>query len=167
MDWLKKKAVRLLYDESGTSGGSMIVFLLIFLVALSVTVEFGRAVFVKGHVEQDLNRALNIAVAMSMKDEFRRDHISSIDPAVSDTAFKDYLHDEMALNASLQHVVNGQLQYAITIRTLSIEETPPRMTLTATLHIPNQMLTDLVNVQLDLPLTIASRNQRIEDYVFE
>ena len=145
----------------------MIVFLLIFLVVLSVTVEFGRAVFVKDHVEQDLNRALNIAVAMSMKDEYRRDHISSIDTAVADTAFQEYLHDEMALNASLQHVMDGQLQYAITIRTLSIEETPPRMTLTATLHIPNQMLTDLVNVQLDLPLTISSRNQRIEDYIFE
>lgn len=145
----------------------MIVFLLIFLVVMSITLEYGHAVLVKEHIEQELNRALNIAVAMSMQDTYRRDHISYVDTTIANSTFDEYLHNEMGLNSSLQHMVDGKLQYAITIRTLSIEDTPPRMTLTATLHVPNQMLADLVNVQLDLPLSVASRNQRIEDYVFD
>ncbi len=156
--------MRLLKDKRGEAELGMIVFLIVFIVIVSVTMEINRVHTIRNHVEKELSRAANLSVEIAMLDDYRQDGISKIDAAAAQAALSDYLHGDMRLNASNALVVDGKTEYRLSITGITVNEEPPRINIQGTIVIPVSVFNDYLDdgISFTIPYKIASRNQRLD-----
>ncbi len=151
---------RFLIDRRGSIGGSLL-FLFAFIILLTVTYTFGRAIMVRNQVSAELSRALNTAIQLSMRDEYRRDAISQIDTVRAETEVYAYLAG-IGMDASMTMRRDGQPVFRLSVDSLVFTENPPAARITGTVFVPVGMLHALgVPAEIEFPFSIASRNQRL------
>ncbi len=156
--------MKFLTDKRGSITWFIIV-LIVFLILIGVTIEYGRASAIKRNVEDGLSKALNSAVQMAMLDEYRMEHISHIDTDAATIEAYAYMDDVLGLEAPSYTVKGGDGRTIYRMEGVTITSTaePPHMELTCTLVIPAAMFNDMTGgLELRLPLHVVSRNQRLE-----
>ena len=156
--------MQILKDKRGDAELGTIVFLIVFIVIVSITMEVSRVYTIRNHVEKELSRAANLSVEIAMLDEYRKDAISRIDVPAAQAAFTSYLHSDMQLNASNAFIADGQTEYRLIITGLAIDEAPPKIRIEGTITIPVSVLHDYLEdgIAFTIPFEIATRNQRLD-----
>lgn len=145
------------------SNPGFVLFLIVFTVITVFTIEYYRIYTIKEYVDDEMSRAVNIAVDTAMFDEYRQVHISFIDINTAKETFDDYIHNEMKLNRRNERFDNnGNFQYQLIIKDETIEESPAKYTVKGTLRMRPVLLEKLVPVNIDIPFKQTSRNQRYE-----
>lgn len=139
-----------------------LLFLFIFILITTITVEFYHIFTVKEYIDTELSRAVNIAVDSAMLDEYRMEHISMIHIPTAKDTFQSYLHTEMELNASNERIENGKTVYKLLIGDTVIENNPVVFTVSGVVRIKPVLLSNLVPVEIDIPFKVRARNQRYE-----
>ncbi|MDO5577196.1 MAG: hypothetical protein Q4F84_08960 [Fibrobacter sp.] len=148
--------------KKGFSNVFFILFLFVFAVVTSLTVEFYHIYTVKEYIDTELSRALNIATDYAMLDEYRMEHISMIDIPTAKNEFNSYLHSEMKLNGSNERVENGEVVYTLVIKKLTAENDPVKFEAVGVVRTKPVLLSSLVPVNIDIPFKVKARNQRYE-----
>jgi hypothetical protein len=152
---------RFLKDQHGEIGGS-ILFLFAFLIVLSVTYTYGRALVVRNQVSAELSRALNTAIQLSMQDEYRRDSISQINTVRAEAEVYEYLKGT-GLDENMITRRDGLPVFRLSIFSLTFTESPPSARITGTVYVPVGMLQALgVPAEMQFSFSVASRNQRMD-----
>lgn len=117
----------------------------------------------KEYIDNEMSRAVNIAVDAAMLDEYRQVHVSYIDIGEAKKTFGDYLNKEMNLSSyPYKRTVDGKVMYELIIDKLEFEKSPAKGTVTGTLRMRPILLEKLVPVNIDIPFKETSRNQRYE-----
>lgn len=158
-----KKIKQFFGDQRGSTGSILLACVLVILLALSVVLEIGHAFMISTNVKSELSRAVNSAVAMAMKDSFRREHLSQMEEALAQSGFQNYLANEMSLSNNAR-IADDKTVYSITIDSQVITISPPRMEIKGNVSIPLLFFGELVQQDIVFPYSIASRNQRLDDY---
>jgi hypothetical protein len=153
---------RLFIKRSASANVFFVLFLFIFVIVTTLTVEWYRIYTLKEYVDTEMSRAVNIAVDIAMLDEFRMEHISKMDKAVAKSEFKSYLSTEMKLNSSNERVQNGKFIYKIIINKEVLEESPAKYEINGMIRTKPVLLGNLININIDIPFKQTSRNQRFE-----
>ena len=81
------------------SGVGFVVFVFVFAIVATLSIEYYRIFSFKESVETDISRALNISVDIAMQDINRIQHKSIMDTDIARIEFKKYLKDNMGLNS--------------------------------------------------------------------
>ena len=144
------------------SNPAFILFLFVFCIITVLTVEYYRIYTVKEYIDDEMSRAVNIAVDTAMLDEYRQVHVSFINIDTAKKTFNDYLYNEMQLNSANERFDNGKFQYRLIIEDTVIEESPAKYTVKGTLQMRPILLEKLVPIDIDIPFKQTSRNQRYE-----
>ena len=148
--------------QKGASGTMMVLFCMIFVILLAIGIEWYRAVTLKEHIDIEIERALNIAVELSMRDNYRRDHISNIDKDIAIAEFYDYLNQELSLDYNMSCYVNGRFQYRLVISNLYIDTEPPVLRANGQIETQISFLKYFGSFTYTIPFSIRSRNIRLE-----
>jgi len=151
-----------MHRKKGFSNVFFILFLFVFAVVTSLTVEFYHIFTIKEYIDTELSRALNIATDYAMLDEYRMEHISMIDIPTAKNEFNSYLHSEMKLNSSNERVKNGEIVYTLVINKLTAENDPVKFEAVGVVRTKPVLLSSLVPVNIDIPFKVKARNQRYE-----
>lgn len=151
-----------MHRKKGFSNVFFILFLFVFAVVTSLTVEFYHIFTVKEYIDTELSRALNIATDYAMLDEYRMEHISMIDIPTAKNEFNSYLHSEMKLNSSNERIKNGEVVYTLVIKKLTAENDPVKFEAVGVVRTKPVLLSSLVPVNIDIPFKVKARNQRYE-----
>lgn len=151
----------MLYKKAFSNPG-FVLFLFVFIVITVFTVEYYRMYTIKEYIDDEMSRAVNIAVDTAMLDEYRQVHISFIDVATAKKAFDDYIHNEMKLNSSNERFDDGKFQYRLIINEEVVEASPAKYTVKGILRMRPILLENLAPVDIDIPFKQTSRNQRYE-----
>ena len=156
--------MRLMKDRRGEAGPGMIMFIIVFILVVSVVMEISRVHTIRSHVEKELSRAANLSVEIAMLDDYRQDGISKIDVAAAQAALSDYIHGNMNLDASYALRLDGKTEYRLIINSLTFEEEPPKIRIEGTIVIPVSVLHEYLDegVSFRIHLKIATRNQRLD-----
>jgi len=152
--------VKLIHDKSGNML-ILTLFILMFLFSFSAIIgEVFRLNSIQGHVEYELQRAVNVAVEEAMHDTWRQDKFIKLDTTQAETDFYTYLHEDLGLDHNLQKVKDGAVIYTLSIETFEATSDPPRLTVKGRALTPSAFpfLTD----EVEIPFTISSRNVRLD-----
>lgn len=148
--------------KRGSINVFFLLFLFMFILITTVTVEFYHAFVLKEYVDTEISRALNIATDYAMLDEYRMEHISMIDISTAKSEFNSYLHTEMQLNSSLERVDASKTVYQLIISNIIIENNPVKFEVSGIIRTRPVLLSNLVPIDIDIPFKIKARNQRYE-----
>ena len=148
--------------KKGFANTFFVLFLFVFIVITTVTVEFYHIFTLKEYIDTEISRALNIATDFAMLDEYRMEHISMIDIPIAKNEFYSYLHNEMKLNSSNERIENGKVVYTLVINKLTAENDPVRFEASGIVRTKPVLLSNLVPINVDIPFKVKARNQRYE-----
>lgn len=153
--------MKLLRDKSGNML-ILTLFILMFLFTFSGIVgEIFRLNSIQGHVEYELQRAVNIAVEEAMHDTWRQDKFIKLDTAQAEADFYAYLHDDLGLDSHLKMIRDGVVFYTLSLETLDSSYDPPR------LMVKGRAITKsafpFLTGDVEIPFQIASRNVRLDE----
>lgn len=148
--------------KKGFANTFFVLFLFVFIVITTVTVEFYHIFTLKEYIDTEISRALNIATDFAMLDEYRMEHISMIDIPIAKNEFFSYLHNEMKLNSSNERIENGKVVYTLVINKLTAENDPVKFEASGIVRTKPVLLFNLVPINVDIPFKIKARNQRYE-----
>ena len=148
--------------KKGFANTFFVLFLFVFIVITTVTVEFYHIFTLKEYIDTEISRALNIATDFAMLDEYRMEHISMIDIPIAKNEFYSYLHNEMKLNSSNERIENGKVVYTLVINKLTAENAPVKFEASGIVRTKPVLLSNLVPINVDIPFKVKARNQRYE-----
>lgn len=148
--------------KKGFANTFFVLFLFVFIVITTVTVEFYHIFTLKEYIDTEISRALNIATDFAMLDEYRMEHISMIDIPIAKNEFYSYLHNEMKLNSSNERIENGKVVYTLVINKLTAENDPVKFEASGIVRTKPVLLSNLVPINVDIPFKVKARNQRYE-----
>lgn len=137
------------------------MFFIIFFVVGS-TLFLSERLNINGindHLNNELNRAANLAIKEAMYDSERMDSISKFDEKVAYKAFYDYLYDDLQLDRSLRKYSGEKLAYTVVIGDLHIDGNTARLYLKATAYVPSMFG---FGMDWQLPIDVRSRNMRVD-----
>ena len=145
--------------------GSMLIltlFILMFLFSFSAIIgEVFRMNSIQGHIEYELQRAVNIAVEEAMHDTWRQDKFIKLDTVQAEADFYAYLHEDLGLDHQLQMVKEGVVLYSLSIETFDVTTDPPR------LRVKGRAITrsafPFLAEEVEIPFEISSRNVRLDE----
>lgn len=148
--------------KKGFANTFFVLFLFVFIVITTVTVEFYHIFTLKEYIDTEISRALNIATDFAMLDEYRMEHISMIDIPIAKNEFYSYLHNEMKLNSSNERIENGKVVYTLVINKLTAENDPVKFEASGIVRTKPVLLSNLVPINVDIPFKVKAKNQRYE-----
>lgn len=152
--------MKILRDKSGNMI-ILLLFILMFLFSFSAIIsEIFRVNSIQGHVEAELQRAVNIAIEDAMHDTWRQDAYAKVDTSLAEEKFIHYLNDELDLTSGLEKWQDGKKVYSLVIDDINSSYDPPRLTVKgkAILKSAFKFLTS----DIEIPFDISSRNGRID-----
>lgn len=152
--------MKILRDKSGNMI-ILLLFILMFLFSFSAIIsEIFRVNSIQGHVEAELQRAVNIAIEDAMHDTWRQDAYAKVDTSLAEGKFIHYLNDELDLTIGLEKWQDGKKVYSLVIDDINSSYDPPRLTVKgkAILKSTFKFLTS----DIEIPFDISSRNGRID-----
>lgn len=144
------------------NGSMHIMLIFIIFFAMGALCFISEALHINGindHINDELNRAANLAIKEAMYDSYRIDYVGKFNEELAITGFYDYLYDEMGLDNSLRKYNEGRLAYTIEIKELNIDGDTTRLNLKAITFVPS-----LFGFGMDwqLPIDVTSRNMRVD-----
>lgn len=148
--------------KRGGTSVFFVLFLFIFIIVTTITVEFYHAFTLKEYIDTEISRALNIATDYAMLDEYRMEHISMMDIPTAKEEFNSYLHTEMKLNSSNERVENGKVMFKVIINSTVAENNPVKFEVAGIVRTKPVLLSNLAPINVDIPFKVKARNQRYE-----
>lgn len=157
-----RKILMVLKNNRGTSG--IVVILGCFLIGLAtiMLLEIYRYYTVKDSIDKELSRAVNIAIDMSMDDEKRKLHMSSLKTDDAIQEFYSYLQDELGLDEELKYNADN-LKYQLVLNNVKVQSDPPEFEVQGTVFLKPEYISDLVPYQIEIPVKAKARNQRMDE----
>ena len=157
---------RLKDDRGATSYVLMLVVMMVATVLLSFSLEFFQAFALRDKVKLAIERAGNMAVSISMRDDYRIERLHTLDPDMARNEFLEYIATSLDLSGAYPgFVYNGDgLNYELRFSEIAITETPPRIRssaeisvspITSAWWIPEGMV-------INLPVSTETRNIRLD-----
>lgn len=152
---------KLLDSEKGSFGLNLVIIMLIAGMLIILTLEWLNMNNIKEKMDNDLKRAVNIAIESSMIDEYRRDHISRIDQSIALAEFYNYLYEDLCLDHSLTYRKEG-IEFQLIINEINLQEEPPEFEIIGVVELTPMFVGDMIPVKIPIPVKAKARNQRIE-----
>lgn len=148
------------------SGVGFVVFVFVFAIVATLSIEYYRIFSFKESVETDISRALNISVDIAMQDINRIQHKSIMDTDIARIEFKKYLKDNMGLNSfNEKYDNNGKFMYRLIIEDEQVQRSPAKYISRGKIRmqpiITRKFFPD--GYTFDLPFKQESRNTRYDD----
>jgi hypothetical protein len=144
--------------------GNMIIlllFILMFLFSFSAIVsEIFRINSIQGHVDAELQRAVNIALEDAMHDTWRQDAYAKVDTVLAEEKFISYLYNELDLSSGLEKWQGGSKVYSLVIENMSASYDPPRLTVRGKAVVKSAF--KFLTKDIEIPFDISSRNMRLD-----
>lgn len=159
---LKKICGRTIKNNKGAAGVFVLFFVFVFILAFGAIMQWMQANTIKENVDRELRRAVNISIDLSMRDEYRSDHISRINVDIAKEVFYLYLLDELQLDVDMNRYTEGKLEYQLVLDDLSVSESPPEFSVEGRVIVDPLFFKDLIGVKLEIPVKAKARNQRLE-----
>lgn len=148
------------------SGIGFIVFVFIFAIIATLSIEYYRIFTIKESVSTEISRALNISVDTAMQDVDWIQHNSVMNTSIAEAEFKKYLEDSMELNQYYERYdSNGDFMYQIIIDSQQIEESPARYSIKGKIRLQPAMIRKFFadGYKFDIAFSQTSRNTRYDD----
>jgi hypothetical protein len=112
--------MRCIKDQRGSVPILFIGFIFILLILTLLLLEMGAAYENFDNAEAILQRSCNSAVEKNIDDTYRADRVLLLDTAAAEADFRSYVASDMPD------------KYTISIHSITMNETPPAMTVTGT-----------------------------------
>ncbi len=158
-----KMIFSILKNEKGTSGVGVILACFVIGLVMVMTLEIFRYYTIKDSMDKELSRAVNIAIDMSMDDEKRKLHISSIDIDKAIQSFYSYLRDELKLDDELKYDDN-KLKYQLHLSNINVESDPePKFEVDGVVILKVGALSGIIPYDIEIPVKAKARNQRMDE----
>ena len=152
---------RIMNNRKGDAFVFILILVFFILTLAAILIEYFGMESLYPQVEYVLQRGVNDSVEYAMLDEYRRDGYSRMDSALAEETLYEYLHESMGLNSELDKYADGQWVYKLEIESLDATDDPPRLTLKGTLK--TRSIFSFLTGEVQLPFTISSVNNRIEE----
>ena len=152
---------RIMNNRKGDAFVFILILVFFILTLAAILIEYFRVESLYQQVEYVLQCGVNDSVEYAMLDEYRRDGYSRMDSALAEETLYEYLHESMGLNSELDKYADGQWVYKLEIESLDATDDPPRLTLKGTLK--TRSIFSFLTGEVQLPFTISSVNNRIEE----
>ncbi len=152
---------RILRNRKGDTFIFIVVLVFFILTLSAILIEYFRMESLYQQTEYVLQRGVNSAVEYAMRDEYRRDGYALMDTEIAEEKLYEYLHESMALDASLNKYAGDEWVYQIDIENIHATESPPRLTLEGVLK--THSVFNFLTGEVRLRFTISSVNNRIEN----
>ena len=154
-------------DRGAASYVWLLIILIIAIVILSFSLEIYQAFTVKDKITVLFERAGNMAVSFSMRDEYRMEKMQRIDTYKARTMFLEYIEDGLGLTGNYPSYVydNGSLKYDLVFSELRITEEPPLIESVAEVAMRPATSARWIpeSIKISLPIKSRSRNVRVAD----
>ncbi len=148
------------------SGVGFVVFVFLFAIVATLSIEYYRIFSFKESVETDISRALNISVDIAMQDINRIQHKSIMDTDIARIEFKKYLKDNMGLNSfNEKYDNNGKFMYRLIIEDEQVQRSPAKYILRGKIRMQPIIIRKFFpdGYTFDLPFKQESKNTRYDD----
>ncbi|NDO19222.1 hypothetical protein FMM68_06080 [Lachnospiraceae bacterium MD329] len=149
------------------SGVGFVVFVFVFAIVATLSIEYYRIFSFKESVETDISRALNISVDIAMQDINRIQHKSIMDTDTARIEFKKYLKDNMGLNSfNEKYDNNGKFMYRLIIEDEQVQRSPAKYISRGKIRMQPIIIRKFFpddGYTFDLPFKQESRNTRYDD----
>ncbi len=152
--------MKLIKDKSGNMI-ILMLFILMFLFSFSAIIgEIFRVNSIQGHIEYELQRAVNIALEDAMHDTWRQDAYNKLDTDLAQTKFRAYLYNELNLTSGLEKWKDGAKVYTLIFEDINASYDPPKITVKGKAVVKSafKFLTD----EIEIPFEVSSRNGRVD-----
>ena len=149
---------------NGSSGSATVSAMLLFAAVMAIFLlvcEFVYAFTLKQSLDEELTRAVNIAVDLAISDAYRQDRQSELDSAAAYDHFYEYLQYDMNLSSFLEaRRPGGGRIYRLEIKAIDIKQSPPSMRVIAYAVFEPAFFGKLVPVTVRLTVRGNSLNRR-------
>ena len=160
---IKTMAKRSFRSESGMATFGFLFASFLALGVFLLLFEFYRIYTIVQNVDIELSRAVNIAVDLSMMDEYRRDRELVLDVDKAYESFYSYLHSELKLDGNhVFHDKNGKAVFRLEISDLAILAAPPGIRARAHIELRPTYFGNFYLDSMRFPVGAASQNRRID-----
>jgi hypothetical protein len=150
----------------GCKGAAGVGALLLFAAALTafmLVCEFYYAFSVRQGIDNELSRAVNTAVSLSVSDIHRQDRLSELDAQIANERFFEYLYNDMKLSRSLEAKSrNGESLYTLEIEYIDINPSPPGMRVSVAVALRPIFLSKIAPSPIRFTVRTSSVNRRID-----
>lgn len=148
------------------SGIGFIVFVFIFTIITTLSIEYYRIFSLKESIETDVSRALNISVDTAMQNIDWIQHESVMDTNTAKNEFKKYLKDDMGLNNfNEKYNGNGDFLYKLIIDVETVQRSPAKYIVSGNIRMRPAIIENFLpdGYTFDIPFSQESRNTRYDD----
>ena len=175
---LRQKCQRCRSNTRAAINPSWVVLAGVGLFLFAVGMQAVKVIVLRNDVVDEISRAANTAIQMSIEDEYRADHISKVDRSKVQQNIEAYYRDEMGLveagaaNKLACYSDDGaRLRYMLEIQETLYSgyenvttTTYPSITITGTIHVPVEVFADFLpeGTAFKINFSIRTRNRRIE-----
>ena len=147
----------------GSAAIFIIIFIAVFMLIFCICVELYHTVTLRNYIENELSRALKIAVGMSMQDEYRKDHISRIDAYTAKEEFEKYLQEAMMLDENNQRIVNQEVIYKLQVDYMDIVAEPPAISIKGSIEKSPLIFNFSKNITISYSIKVVNKRKVAEN----
>lgn len=148
------------------SGIGFIVFVFVFAIVTTLSIEYYRIFSLKESVETEISRALNISVDTAMQDIDWIQHNSVMNTDIAEAEFKIYLTEDMGLNNyNIKYDSDGNFLYQLIIDDELIQRSPAKYSIEGNIRMQPAIIRKFFpdGYTFDVPFSQSSRNTRYDD----